>query len=206
MLGDHNGSVCHLTDNQLVALNPAMALHQSLVAQVEGNVQGVKPVHNCLETLVILMNTLALAGIVHSPGTGLGMHQQGVDLALTLSQDHANPGHGSIELLILFPPGLLIVHCRRVVALPNTPEAVALQMLAKQIDAVDHLMAVDQPQLVKADIVAAQGKGFRQDLLLTQLLAGRTKLPGSQIINDMPAQAVHAGNAEILIVWHNRTV
>ena len=134
------------------------------------------------------------------------MHDQGVDLDLTLGQKHTDAAHGIVEDLVVGPPGLLAVHSRRIVALTDTAERVALQMLAHEVDTPHHHPLVVALQLIVTHVVAAESEGLGQHLLLAGLSGGGAELGHGEAMEDGTAEPVHTGDGEVLVVRHASAV
>ena len=201
-----NLPVAHFTDDQRVALHAPVALHQKLIAQMEGNVLAIQLVHDIQQGKVVAAKTFVFGVVVAYPRGRLRVHDQRVHRDLAACQQHPDAGHGVIEHLVICPPGLLAVHGRRVIALADAAQGVSLQMLAHQVDAANHHPFVVPLQLVMPDIMPAQGEGLGQDLSLSSLGGSRGKLCLRQAAPDVASQPVHAGNIEVFVVRHARTV
>ena len=194
--------VAHLADDQLVALHAAVTLHEDLVTQVVEDVLGIQGRHDVEQLLIVVVQVLVGLIVVADPCGGLGVHDQGVDLDLTLSQEHTDAAHGVVEHLVISPPRLLAVHSRRIVALTDTAERVALQVLAHEVDATHHHPLVVALQLVVTHVVAAEGEGLGQNLLLAGLSGGGAELSHGEAVEDGTAEPVHTGDGEVLVVRH----
>ena len=79
-------------------------------------------------------------------------------------------------------------------------------MLAHQVDAAHHHPLIVSLELLVADVVAAECKGFGKNLLLAGLRCGGAKLRHGQAGENGTAQPVHARDMIILIVRHAGTV
>ena len=203
---NHDLVVAHLADDQLGALHAAVTLHEDLVAQVVEDMLGVQLMHDLDQLLVVVVQVLVGLIVVADPCGGLGVHDQGVDLDLTLGKKHTDAAHGVVEHLVVGPPGLLAVHGRGIVALTDAAERIALQVLAHEVDTAHHHPFVVTLQLVVTHVVTAESEGLGQHLLLAGLCGGGAKLCHGEAGEDGTAEPVHAGNGEIFIVRHTSAV
>ena len=200
--GQEDLLVTHLADHQLVPFHAAVALHKDLVTQVVADVLSLQPEKNIHQLAVIVIQIFVLFIVVADPRRGLSVHDQGVAHDLTLSEEHADAGHGVVEHLVVGPPGLLAVHRGRVVTLADAAQGVALQMLAQKVDTPHHHPLVVALELVVSDVVTTECEGLRQNLLLAGLCGGGGQLCHSQAGPDRTAEPVHSGDVQILIVGH----
>ena len=153
-----------------------------------------------------LGNALVFAVVEHCPGGRLRVQEQRVESDLALTQEHTDARHCIDKNLVFVPPGLLVVHCGRVVTLSDAAQAVALKMRAEQVYPAHHLPLVHTPKLLKAHVVPAQSEGLRKNLFAPELVRNRAYLVCDDRLNFDAPEPVHAGDMEIFVLRHNRAV
>ena len=84
-------------------------------------------------------------------------HQQVAEL-LRVGQQAAQTGDIIGENMVFVPPVLLYEQGRRIVALPDAPQRVALQVRAEEVDPVGKLPLGDPLELLEGDIQPLRAK------------------------------------------------
>ena len=122
------------------------------------------------------------------------------------AQQQPDAGEIVVERLVFVPPRLLIEQRRGIIALADAAQAVALQMLADQVDPAHHLPLGDPFQFLEADVPAAQGERFADHGILPGLGGDGGHLHGRRGRPDAAPQPVHAGDVHVGVAGHTRAV
>ncbi|CDC64564.1 unknown [Clostridium sp. CAG:448] len=194
--------VALFADDQLFPFHTGVAGHENLVAQMKRDMLALQGVDHVQKGFVVSPEVLVVAVVIADPGAGLRVQNQGVKADTPLGKQHTDAGIGVDESGIILPPGLLVVHCRRIVALAQSACGIAHQVLTHQVDAAHRHPLVVAPQLLKADVVSAQREGFGEHLPFAGLRGGGRQLMLGQAAVDRAAKPVHPGNMQIFIVRH----
>ena len=173
---------------------------------MEEDVLSFKLAYHSNEIVVQRLYIIVFLAVKNEPRTALRMNEQSIVAHLALGEELAGARNHIVKASVLIPPGLLIVECRRIIALAKSAQGIALKMLAKQGYSANHLPLVKPLELIVTDVVSATGKGLRKHLLDAELLCNGRYLKRSKAILDALSEPVHTRHIEIFISRHDRAV
>ena len=181
-----------------------MAGEYAPIPQVVGDLVGLQRLHRFQHVFAAGVGGCAILHV--QPAAFHRVQHQDLGFHSAFGQQHADAADHIVEQAVVPPPRLLLEQGGRIIPFTQAAQRVALQMLAQVVDAVHHLVLVDAPQLLKADIPAAQCKGLGQNLPLPQLLGNRGHLHLSLDGGQAAAKVIHAGDVHVFVGGHAAAV